>query len=254
MFLGFRYGRWLIGFFLVVLLGMIVSKRMTSKTLKLSIVIPVYNEQNYLKACLDSIAAQTVKPFEVLVVDNNSTDKSMDIAAAYPFVKILKESKQGTVFTRDRGFNAVRGDIIGRIDADTVLPQDWVDYLGRLFLKDANIMAVTGPCNFNLKFGGTALSWLHRIIYFWSTRLLFGHTTLFGSNMAFRSNVWNKVNREVCERTDVHEDMDLAHHIARLSLPIRFDRRISVTISAKVFLHGVHYPVMWIRTRLIHMG
>ena len=53
--------------------------------LTLSIVIPVFNEQRYIKACLDSIAAQTVKPDEVIVVDNNSTDKTVQIAKKYKF-------------------------------------------------------------------------------------------------------------------------------------------------------------------------
>jgi glycosyltransferase involved in cell wall biosynthesis len=99
---------------------------MIDKTLTLSIVIPVYNEQCHLKACLDAIANQTESPDEVIVVDNNSTDRTLAIAESYPFVKILKEKKQGVLAVRTKGFNSARSSIIGRIDADTVLPPGWV--------------------------------------------------------------------------------------------------------------------------------
>ena len=92
----------------------------------LSIVIPAYNEENHLRACLDAIARQTVMPDEVIVVDNNSTDKTAEIAREYPFVKVLKEKRQGIVYARNRGFNAANSQFIGRIDSDTRLPRDWV--------------------------------------------------------------------------------------------------------------------------------
>src|SRR5438132_12112385 len=99
------------------------------KALSLSLVIPVYNDERYLKACLDAIAMQTVSPDEVIVVDNNCDDGSMQLASEYPFVKIVKEKIQGKVYARNAGFNAAKGDIIGRIDTDTVLPQYWVKYV-----------------------------------------------------------------------------------------------------------------------------
>src|ERR1035437_9021599 len=98
---------------------------MNIKPLTLAIVIPVYNEEFYLKACLNSIAKQTVAPDEVIVVDNNSTDKSVQIAKSYKFVKLLHEKRQHQVFAQATGFNAIKSDIIGRIDADSILPPDW---------------------------------------------------------------------------------------------------------------------------------
>jgi glycosyltransferase involved in cell wall biosynthesis len=68
---------------------------MLNKTLSLTIVIPVFNEQNHISACLEAIAAQTAMPDEVIVVDNNSTDKTVQIAKQFAFVKIIKEKRQG---------------------------------------------------------------------------------------------------------------------------------------------------------------
>ena len=97
--------------------------------------------------CLQAIARQTVKPLEVIVVDNNSTDATAEIAAGYPFVTVLSEWRQGVVHARDCGFDAARGDIIGRIDAETVMPEDWVERVQDIFVV-RNIDAVSGSIGF----------------------------------------------------------------------------------------------------------
>src|SRR4051812_9489646 len=97
--------------------------------MKISIVIPVYNEAQNLDACLRAIARQTTAAYEVIVVDNNSTDGSLAVAQTFPFVTVITERRQGIVHARDRGYNAARGDIIARIDADSLLPKDWLEHI-----------------------------------------------------------------------------------------------------------------------------
>ena len=111
------------------------------KALSLSIVIPVYNEEHHIRACLDAIAAQTVRPDEVIVVDNNSTDRSMEIVQEYPFVRIVREPRQGIVYTRNAGFDAAKCAIIGRIDGDTVLPVNWVARVKWFYANSSNANA-----------------------------------------------------------------------------------------------------------------
>jgi glycosyltransferase involved in cell wall biosynthesis len=72
--------------------------------MKISIIIPVYNEAESLNACLDAIANQTIKPYEVIVVDNNSLDDTRLVAKAYDFVTLISETKQGVVHARSTGF------------------------------------------------------------------------------------------------------------------------------------------------------
>ncbi|HEX7964030.1 MAG TPA: glycosyltransferase family A protein, partial [Candidatus Saccharimonadales bacterium] len=96
------------------------------KRQSVSIVIPAYNEERHLAACLEAIRAQSEPPLEVVVVDNNSTDRTAEIARRYPFVRVVHEERQGIVFARGAGFDAARGDIIARIDADIVLPAGWI--------------------------------------------------------------------------------------------------------------------------------
>src|SRR5438105_184501 len=118
-----------------------------TKTLTLTIVIPAYNEENYLANCLESVAQQTVIPSEVIVVDNNSSDKTAQIAPSYSFAKVIKEKNQGVFFAARTGFKAANSDIIGRIDADTVLPSDWVEKVMTNF-QNSDVAAVTGPVSY----------------------------------------------------------------------------------------------------------
>ena len=62
--------------------------------MKVSLVIPAYNEEKYMKDCLVHIMAQQVRPDEIIVVDNNCTDKTVKIAKLFP-VTIVKEPVRG---------------------------------------------------------------------------------------------------------------------------------------------------------------
>jgi glycosyltransferase involved in cell wall biosynthesis len=197
----------------------------------ISLVIPVYNEENDIGPCLDAVMAQTVKPLEVIVVDNNSTDKSMEVVKKYPSVKIITETKQGVDFARDTGFNAAKGDVIGRIDADTQLPIDWIENLERIF-KDQTVAAVTGPAyykdmpapNISKVFDTIAREMAHKYSDF---------PFLFGTNMAIRRSAWQAVKDGVCHIKTQHEDIDLGIHVAKAGLKVIFDRNLVVGMSMR---------------------
>lgn len=204
---------------------------MPVKLLTLSIVIPVYNEQEHLAACLDAIAAQTVKPSQVIVVNNNSADKSVSVAKGYKFVTVIHEMRQGIVFARDAGFNIAKSDIIGRIDSDTVLPDNWVEYILD-FYKDGtkDNYTVSGGCYYyNLRLPHVA-GWLQGQVAFRLNRLLMGHYILFGSNMALTKKQWHNVRSMVCEDNDIHEDLDLAIHMHRLGYEIAYHEDLRVGV------------------------
>lgn len=98
------------------------------KYMKITLVIPVYNEEQYIAGCLDSIAKQKIRPDEVIVVDNNCTDNTLLIVKKYPFVQVKHEEKQGMIAARNAGFNAASHEIIARCDADTQLPTNWIKF------------------------------------------------------------------------------------------------------------------------------
>ena len=85
----------------------------------ISCIVPVYNGERSLRACLESIIAQTWRPIEVIVVDDGSTDRSAKIAESFgPPVSCLRQKNAGPVVARNRGITAARGAFISFLDAD----------------------------------------------------------------------------------------------------------------------------------------
>ena len=85
-----------------------------------SVVVPVYNVEGFLREALDSLFAQDYEPFEVVVVDDGSTDGSGAIARSYPGVRYLRQENQGPAAARNAGIAAARGEIVAFADADDV--------------------------------------------------------------------------------------------------------------------------------------
>lgn len=200
------------------------------KALTLSLIIPVYNEERHLKACLEAIAAQSVMPDEVIVVDNNSTDDSAAIARSFPFVRVITESAQGITPARNAGFNAAKGQLLGRIDADTHLPPDWVQRVHAFYADPSHgATALTGGCAFyNIPFPRVD-AWITSQFVFRMNRFLMGHYVLWGSNMVLPAKVWRIVAKQTCPETPgVHEDLDLAIHLHRQGYDIAYQATLIV--------------------------
>jgi glycosyltransferase involved in cell wall biosynthesis len=97
-----------------------------------SIIIPVYNDKK-IAQCLQSIQANDFKDFEIIVVDNNSSDPEIkEIVQRYP-VKYLLETKTGSYAARNTGAKNAQGDILIFIDSDCQASQDWLQNIAASF-------------------------------------------------------------------------------------------------------------------------
>lgn len=106
---------------------------------KLSVVIPIYNTEKYLRECIDSILAQTFADFELILVDDGSTDKSGMICDEYSRsdhrIRVIHQKNGGVTAARKRGVEAAAGEYISFVDSD-----DWIDphmYQNMLMKADA---------------------------------------------------------------------------------------------------------------------
>jgi glycosyltransferase involved in cell wall biosynthesis len=213
------------------------------KALTLSIVIPVYNEEHHLGDCLNAIATQTVKPYEVIVVDNNSTDKTVEIATKYPFVTIVKEPVQGRTAARNKGFNTATGDIIGRIDADSVLLPNWVERILHDF-QDPSVSGVTGLGKTYVILG--LRNWYTTFwsrVYFWTVHSLYRAMTMWGANMAIRRSKWEEIKHDVApDGTFVHEDQDISFVLIGYGGRIIQDNKLLIITGGVSYLY---WPKFW---------
>jgi glycosyltransferase involved in cell wall biosynthesis len=213
----------------------------TNSKLRVSLVIPVYNEESYLALCLQAIAQQTVRPFEVIVVDNNSTDNTAAVARQFPFVKLIQETRQGVAYARDRGFNAACGDVIGRTDGDTILAPDWVEKIQQAF-TDPSVDAVSGVVDYRdigLKRIFDVIDEKYR--HFLARRVAaIGEGFLYGVNMGVRRSAWREVRNNLCHERRLAEDLDLAVHMIAAGHTVGFAADMRASIAPRQAASRAH--------------
>lgn len=90
---------------------------------KFSVIIPVYNVEPFIKKCLDSMESQTFKDYEVIIINDGSTDKSMEIAKNYSF-KMINQENKGQSAARNRGIKSAKGEYIVFLDSDDTIEKD----------------------------------------------------------------------------------------------------------------------------------
>jgi glycosyltransferase involved in cell wall biosynthesis len=120
----------------------------SSDCVLLSFVVPAYNEENYLPACLESILAQTAGRqhlCEIVVVNNASTDRTREVALRYPGVKVVDEPRKGLTYARQAGFLNTSGRLIANVDSDSRLTPGWIDRVIAAFANDSHLVALSGP-------------------------------------------------------------------------------------------------------------
>ncbi len=158
---------------------------------RFSIVIPCYNEEDFIGAALESLSQQqTSCNWEVIVVDNNCSDNTAVIAQKYG-AKVIKETKPGICAARQAGSEVASGEIIISTDADTKFSPDWLENINRMYLSDPAIVAVGSACRY---YDGPWWGQLYPLILFGADHLfyrLFGRPFyITANNISFKRTAW----------------------------------------------------------------
>ena len=99
----------------------------------LSIIVPVYNAEKYIKECIQSILNQTYRDFELILADDGSLDKSGEICDKFAKenrnVTVIHTQREGVVSARKAAFNKAYGEYVGFVDADDFIMPDMFDVL-----------------------------------------------------------------------------------------------------------------------------
>ncbi|QQG41803.1 MAG: glycosyltransferase [Candidatus Woesebacteria bacterium] len=224
--------------------------------MKVSVIIPAYNEEKFIGRCLGSVIGQSMPADEIVVIDNNSKDKTVEITKRFR-VKIVKEKKQGMIFARNRGFNEAKYNIIARCDADVVVPHDWIERIKKNFSKK-DIDALSGPVAYTDSPLVTSSPFPSKV-YLESLRLLSkGNRYLVGMNMSLTRDIWKKVKHSVSlDDSKVHEDLDLSLNIVKAGGTIGYDSKLIVSSSARRIIGKpksffIEYPARVIKTFLLN--
>ncbi|HUQ85799.1 MAG TPA: glycosyltransferase family A protein [Candidatus Limnocylindrales bacterium] len=210
----------------------------------ISVVIPAYNEEEHIGKCIESLIHQRIsQDYEVIVVDNSSTDRTFEIASKYKNrlnLKVLKEPKKGRGQARFTGCRAAKGEIIMSLDGDSMAPVDWIEKLIKP-LSNPKIVAVTGTgkitdCSRRINITFNIAQPLSMVAY----SMIFRHYWLTGFNFAIRSEIYKKAG-EFDPKINSNEDTDLAFRVAKFG-KIKFIRYPVIVSGRRVkkgFVKGV---------------
>lgn len=223
---------------------------------RVSVVIPAYNEAILLPRCLQALKEQDYQgSFEIIVVDNNSTDVTSDIARLYG-AKVIKERRRGVAFARQAGFMAASGEIICSTDADTIVPPHWLTAMVKAFDRDPNLVAVGGrfelvdiDSSFKL-----FVNFFLPIVFAFDRLNHHGHFT--GCNFAVRKDAFLRVGG-FDTSLKIGEDIDLCIRVRQLR-KVKILHEIKVQTSARRYDLGLvksfeyvimnYFSIVWSHT------
>lgn len=204
---------------------------------KISVVIPAYNESRFIADCLESLKHQDIKTrFEIVVVDNNSTDSTASVAKSLG-ARVVKEKKKGVCSAREAGLKAAKGKIVVTSDADTVFLPSWLSNIEKAFEK-RNVVAVSGPVRYS-----EGPLW-GRV---WA-RILFGTVNVFSRifgrpyyvsacNLAFKKEFFGGYNTELTQGGD---ELDVLRRIKKQGRVAYLPKNYTTT-SSRRFVRGLFY-------------
>ncbi|GIW30813.1 MAG: glycosyl transferase [Meiothermus sp.] len=214
-----------------------------------SVVVPARNEEEMIGACLESILRQEPPPYEVILVDNGSTDRTGEIGRSLG-VRVIYQPQPGLHIARQTGLEAASGEVVAATDADCRVEPGWIAAIQEAF-SDPEVVETYGPLEF---FDGPLFDrLLSRYGYplFLSLMAKLGQPNTAGGNHAVRRQVALEVGGY-----DVPFGEDL-----RLMLKLKQRGKIVYTPKARVLtsgrrlskgrwkMYGVHLKNIWARLR-----
>ena len=125
----------------------------------ISIIVPAYNVEKYIKACLDSIIIQTYSNFEVIVINDGSTDQTEKILNEYesnPKIRIFSQKNGGLSAARNQGLKLANGELVCFIDSDDSVKSDYLEKLVAPFIEDVDVDITV--CGYQEKFENSVIN------------------------------------------------------------------------------------------------
>jgi glycosyltransferase involved in cell wall biosynthesis len=218
--------------------------------MRLSFVVPAYNEEAYLPACIESILSQAAEypgQIEVIVVNNASTDRTREVALGYPGVTLVDEMRKGLTFARQAGFDASSGELIANVDSDARLTPGWIAQVLSTFDADAVAMAnhtkkrplvaLSGPQVFyDLPRRRRVIVHLYfvvaKLIYFTSRYILRVGSMVQGGNFVLSRTALEQIGGFNTAISFYGEDTDIARRLSAVG-EVRFTFNLKISTSAR---------------------
>lgn len=202
--------------------------------MRISLIIPAYNEEKYIGACLESVVQNASGILhEIIVINNASTDKTQKIAQSFPGVRVVSEMEKGLTKARQRGLVEASGDILAFIDADTRMPKGWAEKMRSAFEKNEWTVCASGPYVYHdvskITKHGVKLYWhLASIIY-----RVTGYLAV-GGNFAAKKSALLSIGGFDTTINFYGEDTDIARRLHKVG-KVHFSHKLYILTSGRRF-------------------
>ena len=232
--------------------------------MKLSFVIPAFNEEDFIGPCLESVMRELAAvdcDAEIIVVNNASTDETRERALAVPGVKVVDEPRKGIVRARQAGYVAAKGELIANIDSDTRLPEGWVKTVLREFERDPDLAALSGPLIYYdmSRIGRMMVRAFYAVgylVYLVMHHVLHAGAMIQGGNFIVRRTVLDKIGGYDTTIEFYGEDTDVARRVSREGR-VKWTFRLPIYSSARrmkgegLVTVGLRYAInyVWVAVR-----
>jgi glycosyltransferase involved in cell wall biosynthesis len=216
--------------------------------MKFSIVIPALNEARWIDATMIAVLQQTYQDFEVIVVDNNSTDATAEKVQHYvqkdSRVRLISCTTPGILHARNAGLHAATGDVIVQLDADNIPAAQWLERAHRHFMRE-HIVALGGPYEYYdapwlFHYGSLVVQWLTLPLGNWYVQKRKFGAFLIGGNAFIKKWVLEDMGGYDIGHTFYSEDLVTAREVAkrgkvafRLDMVIKSSARRHNTLGYK---------------------
>jgi len=204
----------------------------------ISVIIPAYNEEKHIAKCLTALKYQQYNhSYEIIVVDNNSSDKTSAIARKFQ-VKVVKELKQNPAAARNAGAQIAKGNILAFTDADVIVPPNWLTSIGKAFQTQPHIVALVGTYQF--KHTTKLLKFLNKLAFPTVDlihKLLTGSFAFRGTNFAIKKQIFLKTGGFNSEFKAL-EDIELSSRVSQLG-EIEYIPKLKVKTTDRRFRNRI---------------
>jgi glycosyltransferase involved in cell wall biosynthesis len=214
--------------------------------MRISIVIPAHNEEAHVGRCIESILAHGGEDVcEIIVVDNASTDRTAQVAAAFAKVRVVHEPKKGSNSARQRGFLEAAGDLVAFLDADSRISDRWLHVLRSEFAAHPGMVCLSGPYRYE-GISPIAFFWTW---YVWGTtsrlaQFFTGHM-IAGTNFVAKREALEKIGGFDTSIPFYGDDVNLGRRLGKVG-PMRFVGRFFVYTSGRRIAEYGLLKINWI--------
>jgi len=224
--------------------------------MKLSVVIPAYNEESYIGPCLKSVLREGCRAgldLEVVVVNNASTDRTVEVVRKIPGVCVVDEPRKGLARARHRGYLESHGELIANIDADCKVRKGYFDRAIRAFDRNPRLALLSGPFFYHdlppvAQIGSIVFYFFSIFPNVLGQRILKLGAVAQGGNFVVRRSALDRAGGYNTSLVFHGEDTDIAIRLSRVGL-VRFSFRQVMTTSGRrlrkegTFRAGVVYTL-----------